>query len=1004
MPSGYNEAFANVKALVADFRANEKFYISPAYQEQEARRDFIDKFWFALGWDVNHERQKNPFEQEVKVERREYGSSQRRADYAFYLAPNFRDVKFYVEAKKPHGDIATADNYFQTIRYGWSSSTPVAVLHDFEQFQILDCRYRPNIDTALAQNIQKFHFIQYENPDRFAEIYWLFSREAVASGSLEKFAETLPKKRGKAVQRGLLRGAWHKIDDSFLEELDEFRDELARAFKVSNPKLDGEILTELTQRTLDRLVFLRFLEDKHIEPQNRIAYFGDNGTAWQDFIAESRRLDGIYNGIVYKKHGILDSPGFKLEDDVFSGICERLSHLNSPYDFNAIPIHILGSIYERFLGKVIVSTNKRARVEEKPEVRKAGGVYYTPEYIVRYIVENTVGKLIAGKTPAQVTEMRFADIACGSGSFLLGVYDLLIRHHTAYYNQNAGKAKKGDVVERDDGLHLSLQKKREILLSSIYGVDIDPQAVEVAQLSLYLKLLQDETPASARHHQLEFHETLLPSLNKNIVCGNSLIGTDILSGQLFASDEERKLNPMDFEQRFPHIFETASGELRETALPLDFSFPGVPLHGAFSYTKKRASKPKPPPIPIPESKRGFDAIVGNPPYGAETSLRTIEYLRAHYPTLANSLDTFIAFVERAAILLKPKGCLGYIIPSGWVSTPSCRKLRKLFVSSFRPESFVSLPYDVFEGAYIDAMIITAKKSDNDPAWHGKGDAAVDLFVFPVRQKIRDLQDFAQVKKIGDFGHWYTGEDSEFLVTASADEAELVSKLRNHPQSLNDYVDIMRGMEEFHPRASTGMKKPVRAFNGELRRYSFTLGDRAFEDYTKAVEAAKPACFFHDERILLRQLLSRKFRLQAVWTDQIFLTNQSIQSLIRKAESTIDLKCVLAILNSRLLSWFFCQINMVARRDDFPKTIIKQTRELPFPDNITLVAEGRLVDLVEQMLASKKQLAASQTDKDKDFYNNRCDGLDRQIDAVVYELYGLTPGEIEIVERINTMNS
>jgi predicted type IV restriction endonuclease len=169
MSSRFEASFARVKELVADFRANEKFYRSPAYQEQEARCDFIDKFWLALGWDVNHETQKNPFEQEVKVERKEHGFSQRRADYAFYLAPNFRDVKFYVEAKKPHGDIATADNYFQTIRYGWSSSTPVAVLHDFEQFEILDCRYRPHIDTALAQNLRKYHFSHYEDPEKFAE-------------------------------------------------------------------------------------------------------------------------------------------------------------------------------------------------------------------------------------------------------------------------------------------------------------------------------------------------------------------------------------------------------------------------------------------------------------------------------------------------------------------------------------------------------------------------------------------------------------------------------------------------------------------------------------------------------------------------------------------------------------------------------------------------------------------------------------------------------------------
>ena len=127
---------------------------------------------------------------------------------------------------------------------------------------------------------------------------------------------------------------------------------------------------------------------------------------------------------------------------MFGQICESLSYANSPYDFNAIPIHILGSIYERFLGKTIIATEGQAAIEEKPEVRKAGGVYYTPEYIVRYIVENTVGKLLRGKTPEEIRQMRFADIACGSGSFLLGIYDLLLRYHTSYYNSNTAPARK----------------------------------------------------------------------------------------------------------------------------------------------------------------------------------------------------------------------------------------------------------------------------------------------------------------------------------------------------------------------------------------------------------------------------------------------------------------------------------------------------------------------------------------------------------------------------------
>ncbi len=216
MLSTFDEAYLRVQQLAADFKANEKFYLSSAYQEAEARRDFIDKFLVAFGWDVNHDTQKNPYEQEVKVERKDHGVSQRRADYAFYVAPNFRDVKFYIEAKKPFGDIATTDNYFQTIRYGWNSQTPIAALFDFEQFEIVDCRFKPDLETALQRNLKKFHYTQFADKEKFAEIYWLFSREAVARGSLEKYAETLPKKRG-AAQRGLFKGGYQSIDDAFLK-------------------------------------------------------------------------------------------------------------------------------------------------------------------------------------------------------------------------------------------------------------------------------------------------------------------------------------------------------------------------------------------------------------------------------------------------------------------------------------------------------------------------------------------------------------------------------------------------------------------------------------------------------------------------------------------------------------------------------------------------------------------------------------------------------------------
>src|SRR4030042_2082028 len=153
--NSFEKAFKEVKTLVKNFKDNQKYYLSPEYSEIDARRDFIDKFFTALGWDVTHDVQKNPYEQEVRVERLvQVAKAQKRADYSFYLSPNFRDVKFFVEAKKPFHDLENKDYFFQTVRYGWNANTPVAVLTDFQEFIILDCRYRPDINDILNFKIK----------------------------------------------------------------------------------------------------------------------------------------------------------------------------------------------------------------------------------------------------------------------------------------------------------------------------------------------------------------------------------------------------------------------------------------------------------------------------------------------------------------------------------------------------------------------------------------------------------------------------------------------------------------------------------------------------------------------------------------------------------------------------------------------------------------------------------------------------------------------------------
>ncbi|HEY2329866.1 MAG TPA: N-6 DNA methylase, partial [Verrucomicrobiae bacterium] len=439
--------------------------------------------------------------------------------------------------------------------------------------------------------------------------------------------------------------------------------------------------------------------------------------------------------MVFKRHEILDAPGFQIDEKPFRIICDELSDPTSPYNFDSIPLHILGSIYERFLGKIITDN---ARVEEKPEVRKAGGVYYTPEYIVRFIVAHTVGQAVAGKTPAEIAEMRFADIACGSGSFLLEVFDSLLRHYTKYYNENPGKVKKGDCLQRDDGLHLSLKKKQEILRKNIYGVDIDRQAVEVAQLSLYLKLLEDETIGSTAAFQNEFHFTLLPPMTDNIVCGNSLIGPDILDGGKFTPDEEKKLNPMDYAQRFPQIFrrKISSDELRDAA-PGDLEHNvsgGMPLHGSYAKVSYRKTKKgKPVALTETEYEGGFDAIVGNPPYIPIESMSVAErnYFQKYFNELERKYDSSVIFILAALRKLTVAGRIGFISSITWQTGENYSRLRQTLFQKAGVLNLVNLPFDVFKDAYVDTGVYILCR---------KPVAQYSIYRFPKKTKISSLED------------------------------------------------------------------------------------------------------------------------------------------------------------------------------------------------------------------------------------------------------------------------
>jgi len=553
-----------IRQLVENFEQNLESFKGAGYGEAQLRQQFINPFFEALGWDIANKAGIAPAYRDVIHEDAiKIGGTTKAPDYCFRIGAT---RKFFLEAKKPaidiKGDVSPA---YQLRRYAWSAKLPLSILTDFEEFAVYDCQIRPNVnDKATTARI---FFCTYKDyADKWEQIANIFSKEAVLKGAFDKYASEKTTKRGTTT-----------VDKEILAEIEGWRDSLAKNIAIRNGKLSVEDLNFAVQKTIDRILFLRICEDRGIERAEQLLGLVNGSKIYPRLFELFEKADEKYNSGIFHFRREKDRPQgpdelsakLKVDDDVLKQILKDLYYPHSPYEFSVMPAEILGNVYEQFLGKVIrLTTSHQAKVEEKPEVKKAGGVYYTPSYIVDYIVKNTVGKLCEGKTPKQIEKLKILDPACGSGSFLIGAYQYLLDYHRDYYVKEASKHRKQIYQGKGGQWFLTIDEKKKILLNNIFGVDIDSQATEVTKLSLLLKVLENETQESLKL----FHERALPDLGDNIKCGNSLIGPDFYQNQqlsLYGEEEKYKINAFDWQAGFPDIFKLG----------------------------------------------GFDAVIGNPPWG-----------------------------------------------------------------------------------------------------------------------------------------------------------------------------------------------------------------------------------------------------------------------------------------------------------------------------------------------------------------------------------------------------
>jgi hypothetical protein len=580
------------------------------FSEADTRSNFIDPFFESLGWDINN---RNGLPQRLREVIREtqvsVDENTKKPDYVFKLGP---ERKFFTEAKRPNVDILQdSRTAFQTRRYGWSAGLLVSVLTNFENLVVYDTTTPPSIsDSVRHSRMYVFSYVDYV--DRTDEIAALISRDSVYSGEFDDQFSTQAQKQGAEA-----------VDLVFLETLNEWRLTLGSNIVTSVHKISEQVLNEVVQRFILRILFLRMCEDRGIETYEhlkRIAQLND----WLAFVNLLRESDKKYDSELFAadRDPFLSSGGnaIQLNSSTVQSIIDDLYFPRASYTFSVFEPEFLGHVYEQFLVDRLVVSNSQATLQRKPE-NVDRDVVPTPRPIIERVVQDTLEPHIASLSVDELFSFQIIDPACGSGGFLISAFDVLTDRAIAALEE---QGQSDSYYETISGKHLTFEKKRDLLINCLYGVDRDYLAVEVARFSLLVKLLENETPNS-----LPEAVDLLPSLESNIVYGDSLV-------------DER-------------IYQQDS----------DPDLVGVPLEWGED-------------IPAPQA-----VVVGNPPYlftEAMKNLEPVEYefYKEHYHLAFGQFDKYYLFIERAlSVILADNGFLGMVVSRKFANIESGEKLRGL---------------------------------------------------------------------------------------------------------------------------------------------------------------------------------------------------------------------------------------------------------------------------------------------------------------------------------------
>ncbi|MDP2673249.1 MAG: N-6 DNA methylase, partial [Nanoarchaeota archaeon] len=567
-----------------------------AKKEFQIQSEFIDPLFNALGWDMRKEA-----EREEKV-------LKGRADYILRLG---NQRKLVIEAKATDVRLEEKEGK-QSVSYAYHKNIKFAVLTNFRQIRVYHALSNiKNIDKNLLKDDKGYLIFNCENFIEQFDRLWLLSKESFEKEEINKLLDNVDKRLIKP------------IDEAILTDLLQYREWLSKDLKNKRAYLEDSQIDEIVQILIDRLIFMRSVEDRKLEAEDFLltiikdverGYTDMN--LWAVLKSQFKRFDSTYNSKLFSE-GILEKEGAfsnEILTKVIKGLYYGTQDNQERYMFDDIPVDLLGRIYEQYLGTILRGTEKRVKLDLVSGKRKKMGIYYTPKYIVDYILDNTLVEYAKDKTLDEILDIKVIDPACGSGSFLLDAFEEL-KKIIEKRLKNGEKSKSPQFNYFKE--RLDLGQKSAILTRCIYGVDLDEKAVELAQLNLLLKILEEETR--------ETKKRILPNMKENIKNGNSLISD---------SNYDKAFN---WNAHFPDVFR----------------------------------------------RGGFDIVIGNPPYVRVQELKhkDIDYFKENYKTAFRRIDISTLFFEKALSLIKFGGRIGFISSNQFLVSTYGEKLREILLEN-----------------------------------------------------------------------------------------------------------------------------------------------------------------------------------------------------------------------------------------------------------------------------------------------------------------------------------